>query len=133
MSTNDTVNNTSSGFKDDITSGLPSLCLLPARDYKLILGEDDYIITVPKKGNFKDIIDSSDFVGIEAFDGEFTVYDDESGIFYPPVFTSVALALEVYPSLVNDASSFQIFSVKAVVSKGEEVSIIGEVVSLLTE
>lgn len=116
----------------NVIRGLPSLCLLPAADYKLVLGEQNYIIEVPKKGNFKDVMDEDDELGAESFVGDFVVYDDEEGVFYPPTFTSVALAMKLYPKLKSGEGVFQIFSIKAIVTDENTVGVLGEVVDLIT-
>ena len=116
----------------NVIRGLPSLCLLPAADYKLVLGEQNYIIEVPKKGNFRDIINEDDHLGLESFVGDFVVYDDEENVFYPPTFTSVALAMKSYPKLKSSEGVFQIFSIKAIVTDENNVGVLGEIVDLIT-
>lgn len=116
----------------NVTRGLPSMCLLPAADYKISLHNQNYVIEVPKKGNFSDIIKEDDEIGKDSFVGDFVVYDDETDAFYPPTFTSVALAMKVYPRLKSGDGVFQIFSIKAIIVDEDNVGVVGEVVDLIT-
>lgn len=120
-------------MESNVIAGLPSMGLLPPADYNIILGEQDYVLTVPKKGKFEDLIADEDVHGLENFKGDFVVYDDETGVFYPPVFTSVLLAMKKYPDIRSEATKFPMFSIKAIVNSGDEVQVVGEIVTLITE
>lgn len=115
----------------EVIKGLPSMCLLPAADYSLVLGKNNYVITVPKKGRFEDVIKGDDKEAIEGFSGEFMVYEDEGKVFYPPTFTAVALAMKLYPKLKSDSVNFQVFSIKAILPDETSISVIGEIVNLV--
>lgn len=115
----------------DIIKGLPSMCLLPATDYELIWGQKDLSLVVPKKGNFEELLSEDDELGREYFQGDFVVYDDEFQVFYPHVLNKVLLAMRKYPGIHSHDGKFPIFSVKAVIPDGEEITVLGDIVNII--
>lgn len=110
-------------MKDKIIQGTPPMVFLPARNYVFRVSKENYIISIPRKGEYNEI--APDLFSKE--DGKFNIYDENSGILYTPSITKVLFAASKYPDLKFN-EFFAPYSIK--INK-DEVSIVGNIVEML--
>lgn len=103
--------------------GTPTMMLLPARNYKFKVYPEEYDITIPKKGFYKDL----DKDAYTEEDGEFNILDND--ILYMPSISKILFATSKYPDLKDN----QAFIPIALVIEEDEVRIIGNVIEMLRE
>jgi hypothetical protein len=101
----------------DYISGVPTMLMLPARNYKFKVVLSECEIRIPRRGTYKDL--APDFFNEEA--GQFELL--ENNVFYFPSITKVLFASMKYPDLQYN----QVFAPVAAVVEEEEVVIIGQV------
>ncbi len=106
---------------NDILLGIPTLALLPAKQFKFKVSDDKYMFKIPNKGLYKEI-DSEFFADDEA---TFEVYSDN--IVNISVITKILFATRQYPALEDN----QLFCPINFSLDGEEVKIYGQVVTML--
>lgn len=108
---------------DNEQIGTPTMVLLPARNYKFMVTEEEFVITIPKKGSYHDI--DPDFFSED--EGEFNLYDGRSKVMFIPAISKVLFAAKKYPSLEAN----QLFAPIALKFKKDKVDIIGQVITML--
>ena len=109
--------------KGKIIQGTQPMVLLPARNYVFRVSNENYVIEIPRKGVYTE-------VAPEIFnnaDGEFNIYDDQSGILYTPSITKVLFAAGKYP----DLRSTELFVPYSIKFTEDAVTIVGSVVEML--
>ena len=118
---------TKSEFQDVV--GTPTLMLLPARNYKFKVYDQDYSVTVPRKGKYVDL-DSEMFT---EEDGDFNIMQysrkDKAQVVYLPDLSRVMFATSQYPDLKDT----QAFTPIALVIKKDTVDIVGNVIEMTKE
>jgi hypothetical protein len=116
-----------SEFQDVV--GTPTLMLLPARNYKFKVYEQDYSVIVPRKGKYVDL-DSEMFT---EEDGDFNIMQysrkDKAQVVYLPELSRVMFATSQYPDLKDT----QAFTPIALVIKKDTVEIVGNVIEMTKE
>lgn len=114
-------------FQDVV--GTPTLMLLPARNYKFKVYDQDYSVTIPRKGKYVDL-DSEMFT---EEDGEFNVMQysrkDKAQVVYLPDLSRIMFATSQYPDLKDT----QAFTPIALVVKKDTVEIVGNVIEMQKE
>ncbi len=110
-------------MEDKYIKGTPPLALLPAKNYIFKIGEENYVIRLPRKGSYHEI--APEFFKEDA--GEFNIYDEESKVLYLPSITKVLFASGQYP----DMKFNQFFVPYSIKFEGEEVVIVGQVIDML--
>lgn len=110
--------------------GMPTMLMLPAKNYKFKVDVTEHSITIPRKGKY---VDLDDKIYTEE-DGEFNILSDSSedgvdNIFYMPSLTKVLFGVSKYPVLKDN----QAFTPIAVVIKEKEVTIVGNIIEMLKE
>ena len=103
---------------------LLSMVMMPASKNDFLVDDKIYVITVPRKGKYKDI--DPDF--FNESDGGFDVLNDENIIFLP-CLTKLLFATKQYPELKTN----QVFAPLALKFKETKVEIIGQVVDLIPD
>lgn len=116
-----------SEFQDVV--GTPTLMLLPARNYKFKVYEQDYSVTIPRKGKYVDL-DGEMFT---EEDGDFNIMQysrkDKAQVVYLPDLSRVMFATSQYPDLKDT----QAFTPIALVIKKDTVEIVGNVIEMTKE
>ena len=102
--------------------GVPGALLLPSREYKFKVYHGNHVITVPRKGYFKDL-DSTFF---SEKDGEFHFL--KSDILYMPSLSKVLFACSKYPAL-NNNQAFVIIGIRFV--DEDKMEVIGNVIEFM--
>jgi hypothetical protein len=109
--------------------GTPTLMLLPARNYAFKVFAEDHIISIPRKGHYKDLDDR--FFTEE--DGDFDVlkFVEQAGgqVLYMPSLSKILFATGQYPDLSND----QAFVPLVIIVKEETVDVIGNIIQMVKE
>jgi hypothetical protein len=116
-----------SEFQDVV--GTPTLMLLPARNYKFKVYDQDYSVTVPRKGKYVDLDDKM----FTEEDGDFNIMQysrkDKAQVVYLPDLSRVMFATSQYPDLKDT----QAFTPIALVIKKDTVDIVGNVIEMTKE
>lgn len=108
---------------DRFVRGTPPMILLPAKSYIFKVTEEHYMIKIPRKGKYSELAPEM----FDDADGEFSIYDEESKIFFTPAITKVLFASSQYPKLEFN----QFFAPYSIKFEDEEVVIIGQVLSMM--
>jgi len=110
--------------------GTPTALLLPARNYKFVVFNEEYKITIPRKGKYVDL----DPEMFSEDDGEFEVLQsiqDKKGndakFIYIPELSKLLFATGQYPALDDT----QAFVPLALIVKEEGVEIIGQLIEMV--
>jgi hypothetical protein len=103
--------------------GTPPMIFLPAKSYIFRVEDEHYMIRIPRKGKYSDLAPEI----FDDADGEFSIYDEESKIFFTPSITKVLFATSQYPKLEFN----QFFSPYSIKFEEEEVVIIGQVLTMM--
>ena len=111
--------------ENGVQIGTPSMVLMPSRNYAFKISEELYFMTIPRKGTYHEL-DPSFF---SKKDGEFNLYDSNSGVMFLPAVSKVLFATKKYP----DLKSNQLFAPTSMVFKKDVVEISGYVVDMLKE
>jgi len=114
-------------FKE--ATGTPTAMLLPSRNYRFRVCDEDYSITVPRTGKYVDL-DNKMFT---EEDGEFNFLHysrkDRSHIVYLPTLSRVLFATSQYPDLEDG----QAFAPIALIIKKDEVEIVGNLIEMVKQ
>lgn len=107
--------------------GTPTLLMLPARNYKFKVYQEDYVLTIPRKGVYTEL--NSEVFKEE--DGEFHILTDvdvetKEQIFYMPSISKVLFGVSKYPALEDGFA----FVPTAFVFRENEVDIIGNIIEM---
>lgn len=98
-------------------SGVPTMIMLPARNYKFKVVLDECEIRIPREGNYHTLC--PDYFPEDA--GEFRILDSNAA--YLPSITKVLFAVGRYPDLPFN----QVFAPIALVIDKDDVVIVGQV------
>ena len=114
-------------FQDVV--GTPTPMMLPARNYKFRVYDEEFIIAIPRKGKY---VDLDDEIFTEK-DGEFDLMQysrkDKAQVVYLPTLSRVLFATAQYPDLKDT----QAFTPIALVIKKDSVEIIGNLIEMIKE
>ena len=109
--------------KDKFMQGTPPLLLLPAKNYIFKVNEEHFIIEIPRKGKYVELAPEI----FKEEDGEFNIYDDESGILFLPSITKVLFAVNKYPEL--DFNQF--FVPYSINIEDDKATLVGQIVEMM--
>lgn len=104
--------------------GTPTMVLLPARNFRFKVLAEEYTITIPRSGNYYEMAPEV----FKPEDGEYMLYDEENAVMYLPSITKVLFATQKYPDLEDN----QLFAPIALVLDEDTVSIVGQVIEILS-
>ena len=109
------------------TQGTPTAMLLPARNYKFKVFEEQFTITVPRRGKFKDL--APEFYKDDESVFDFLQYDDERKKTFVslPFISQVLFATAQYPDLKDN----QAFIPMALIIEDEKVEIVGKLIEMV--
>ena len=114
-------------FQDVV--GTPVPMMLPARNYKFRVYDEEFSVTIPRKGKYVDL--DSEIYTEE--DGEFDLMQysrkDKAQIVYLPTLSRVLFATAQYP----DIKDTQAFTPIALIIKKDVVEIIGNLIEMIKE
>jgi len=110
-------------MSENTICGTPPMLLLPAKEYKFRIDDNNYIIELPRRGSYHDL--SPDIFSIE--DGEFNILDEQSNTLYTPSITKVLFATGKYPDLGFN----QFFVPYSISFKEELVVLVGQIISMI--
>jgi len=109
--------------------GVPTMMMLPSRNYKFRVYTEDYIITIPRRGKYSDL--DAEFFSED--DGKFSFLRQskkEGGqVIYLPSLSKILFATKQYPKLKDN----QAFVPNTLIVKKDEVNIIGRIIEMLKE
>jgi hypothetical protein len=107
--------------------GTPTAMLLPARNYKFKVYDEDYVIKVPRKGSYVEF--DGEIYTPEDGDFDFLQYaeDEKAHIVYLPAISKVLFATKQYP----DMGELQAFTPIALIIKEDGVEIVGNLIEML--
>jgi len=110
-------------MQENTICGTPPMLLLPAKEYKFRIDDNNYIIELPRRGFYHDL--APDIFSIE--DGEFNILDEQSNTLYTPSITKVLFAVGKYPDLKFN----QFFVPYCINFKSDLVVLVGQIVSMI--
>ena len=102
--------------------GTPSMTIMPARNYNFKVLDGQYRISIPRKGKYVDI----DPKFFSERDGEFEIFNEDSGVLYLPAITKVLFATNKYPDLASN----QLFVPAVFIFREEEIIILAQVLEM---
>jgi hypothetical protein len=109
--------------------GTPTPMMLPARNYKFKVYDQEYTVTIPRHGKYVDLDDKM----FTKEDGEFDLMQysrkDKAYIMYLPTLSKVLFATSQYPDLEDT----QAFTPIALVIKKDRVEIVGNLIEMIKE
>lgn len=111
--------------ENEMQIGTPSMVLMPSRNYAFRVSKEIHVIIVPRQGTYYDL-DPSFFT---KEDGEFNLYDSNSGVMFLPALSKVLFATKKYPDLENH----QLFAPTSLVFKEDVVEISGYIVNMMED
>ena len=103
--------------------GTPPMALFPAKNFVFKVEDEHFIIELPRKGHYVDL--APDIFTEE--DGEFNIFDEETGTLFTPSITKVLFATKKYPDLKYN----QFFIPYAIRIEGDKVALVGQVVDMM--
>jgi len=103
--------------------GIPTMALMPSKNYHFKVLADKYKITLNKKGKYIDL--DKDFFSEK--DGNYAIVDDDNKIFNIASLTKILFGARKYPSLKGN----QLFCPISLVVNEDTVDIFGQVVEML--
>lgn len=108
-------------------SGTPTPLLLPSRNYKFKVYEEQYSLRVPRRGKYVDLNDKL----FSEKDGEFNIlsHDDDENmdIVFLPAISKLLFATAQYPDMKDN----QAFVPIALIIKDDYVDIIGNLIEMM--
>lgn len=107
--------------KETALVGIPTMCLLPPKNFYFKVEEEKHKLTIPKKGDYYDL--DKDY--FEKNDGSFVVVEDD--VVNISIITKVLFGAKKYPSLKSN----QLFCPTTMVVNKDTVDIFGQVVEML--
>lgn len=109
--------------------GTPTAVLLPARNYKFKVFQEDYTITIPKKGKYVDL--DPDMFTEDDGEFDFASYDRSKRhhTIYLPALSKILFATNQYPKMEDT----QAFTPIALVVKQDTVDIVGNLIEMIAE
>lgn len=107
--------------------GTPTPMMLPARNYKFSVHDQEHSLTIPRKGKYVDLDDKM----FTEKDGDFNVMQysrkEAAHILYLPDLSRVLFATAQYPDLKDT----QAFTPIALIIKKDTVEIVGNVIEMM--
>lgn len=109
--------------------GTPTMMLLPARNYKFKVYEEDYRIELPRKGAYEEL--DPDHFSKEDGSFNFLQYDKSKKYhtFYLPSVSKALFAAGKYPDLKDG----QAFTPIGIVIRKDKIEIIGSIIEMIEE
>ena len=111
------------GTEGQVMLGTPPPAMFPARNYAFAIKEDNFVITIPRTGEYHEL--DPEFFPEDA--GKFDIYNEETKLLYMPAITKVLFGTKQYPQL--DPNHFFIPYVLAF--KEDTVDIVGQIVEFI--
>lgn len=109
---------------DKFMKGVPPLCFLPARNFIFKITDENYVVELPRRGNYHDL--DPEFFSEE--DGSFDMFADNK-LLFTPALTKVLFAAKKYPDL-----KFNQFFVPFVIKFEEDtVKLVGQIVDMMIQ
>ena len=107
--------------------GTPTAVLLPARNYKFKVYQEDYVITIPRKGKYIDL--DPDMFSEDDGEFDFMSYDNskKQHTIYIPALSKILFATTQYPKMEDT----QAFTPIALVIKKDTVDIVGNLIEMI--
>jgi hypothetical protein len=112
-----------SSAEDNVLVGIPTMALLPPKNFYFKVKEDRHKITVPKSGKFSDL--DKEFYS-EA-DGNFSIVGNDPNVINISIITKVLFGTCKYPLLKDN----QLFCPISIVVNEDTVDIFGQIVDML--
>ena len=109
--------------KEQTIVGIPTLALLPSKDFYFKVNKDKHKITIPKSGKYKDL--DKDYFSDE--DGDFVVIDENNSVCYLSLITKILFATNKYPSLKYN----ELFCPLALSINDKTIDIFGQTITML--
>jgi hypothetical protein len=109
--------------KEQTIVGIPTLALLPSKNFYFKVQKAKHKITIPKSGLYKDL--NEDYFSED--DGDFVVFDEKNSVCYLSVITKVLFALDKYPELKYN----ELFCPLAISFNDTTIDIFGQIISML--
>ena len=106
--------------------GLPAALLLPLENYKFLVHNTNYKITIPRRGKYVDLNSGLFTEDDGAFDFLQESLNKEEYIVFTASITKILCCLNKYPALENN----QAFVLNGFVIKEDTVDIVGTVIEL---
>jgi len=103
--------------------GIPTMALMPSKNYHFKVLADKYKITVNKSGKYLDL--DEEFFSEE--DGSYTVVSEDGSVFNIAALTKILFGEKKYPSLKGN----QLFCPISLVVNEDTVDIFGQVVEMI--
>jgi len=111
------------GTEGKVMLGTPPAAMFPARNYAFAIREDNFIITIPRSGEYHEL--DPEFFPEDA--GAFDIYDEKEKLLYMPAITKVLFATKQYPELAPN----HFFIPYVLAFKEDTVDIVGQVVEFV--
>ena len=107
--------------------GTPTAVLLPARNYKFKVYQEDYVITIPRKGKYTDL--DADMFSEDDGEFNFMSYDNskKQHTIYIPALSKILFATSQYPQMADN----QAFTPIALIIKKDTVDIVGNLIEMI--
>jgi hypothetical protein len=102
--------------------GVPGALLLPSREFKFKVFHGNHVITIPRRGHFKDL----DATFFSEKDGEFHFLEND--VLYLPSLSKVLFACSKYPDL-EDNQAFVIIGIKFI--DDDKMEVVGNLIEFL--
>lgn len=103
--------------------GIPTLALLPPKNFYFKVLEDKHKITIPKSGTYVDL--DKDFFTKE--DGDFVILNKDNSVCYISEITKILFGSNQYPELEYN----QMFCPIALVFNDTTIDIFGQIICML--
>jgi len=114
---------TNSGEVYEIVTGIPTLALLPPKNYNFKVYESKYKFTIPLKGTYKEL--DPEFFSQE--EGSFEIVSKDKNTIHVNEITKVLFAKHSYPDLKEN----QLFCPISFVVKDDNLEIYGQVLNMI--
>ena len=109
-------------IKGQMHEGILNMVMFPQKQFRFIASDNEYKITIPKKGKYHEL--NPKIFGEE--EGAFDILDKENDVLYIPSITKVLIATGKYPEL----GPMQVFAPKFLLINEDTVDIIGQILEL---
>lgn len=109
--------------EDVYAKGVPSMVLLPAKNYVFKVNEDKFMATIPRKGKYHDL--DPEFFPEDS--GEFNILDTKNGALYIPSIIKVLFATKQYPDLKFN----QFIAISVLQFLKDKVVVAGEIIDMM--
>jgi hypothetical protein len=117
--------NIETALKDSIHIGTPPAVLLPARNFRFKIVNDNVTININREGSYFDLAPEVFNEG----DGSFNILDESNSIIYIPSITKVLFAQHRYPAMESN----QLFVLIALKFKKESVDVMGQIIEIMPQ